>query len=113
EVDREAAQGAVDGVVAVVGDGGDTSLVREVLQDHALDQVVDVLLGEGQVNASVAFHFARTREVSHAGIEQDDAADRQRLHALQLWPRVRGRRGGRGQQHGTDGRGARGGGEPQ
>ena len=60
------AQGAVDRVVAVVGDGGDAAVRRQVAQGHRLDQVVDVLLGEGQVDAGVALDLAAAGEVADA-----------------------------------------------
>ena len=46
-----------DRLAGVVADGGDASLV-EVLEDHALEQVVDVALGERQIDPRVAFHLA-------------------------------------------------------
>ena len=50
---------AGDRLAAVVADGRDAAAV-EVLEDHALDQVVDVLLGERQIDASIAVDFAAT-----------------------------------------------------
>ena len=49
----------------VVADGGDASAV-EVFEHHALQQVVDVALGEGEIDAGIAFDFAARDEVADA-----------------------------------------------
>ena len=75
QIDREGFQRAVDRVERVVGDGGDHALL--VLEDHALDQVVDVADLEGQVDAGVALDLALALEVADAAAEQHDVLDRQ------------------------------------
>src|SRR5262249_35190016 len=62
--------------LAVVADGRDVAAAG-VLQDHAFDQVVDVLDGKGQIDASVSLHFAFALEVADAAAEQNDMIDRQ------------------------------------
>src|SRR5437660_772421 len=52
QVQGEAVQGACDGCGGVVGHGRDLAAV-EVAQDHRLEQVVDLLGGEGEVDPGV------------------------------------------------------------
>src|SRR5207302_6089193 len=65
EVDGEGLQCLVDGVVAVVGNRADVT-AAEVLQDHALEQVVNVLHGEGEVHPGVSLHRSFPLEVTDA-----------------------------------------------
>ena len=62
--------------MAVVVDGADLAAV-EVLQHHALEQVVDVLDREGEVDAGVALDGALALEVADAAGEQHHLRDRQ------------------------------------
>ena len=54
---------AGDRLAAVVADGGDAPAV-EVLEDHALEQVVDVLFRERQVDPRVAVDLAASARSS-------------------------------------------------
>ena len=76
QVDGEDFERPLDGGVAVVADGGDVA-AAQVLQHHALEQVVDVLDGEGQVDAGVALDLALALEVADAAGEQHHLRDRQ------------------------------------
>ena len=60
----------------VVADGGDVA-AAPVAEHHRLQQVVDVLHGEGQVHPGVAVDLALALEVAHARAEQHHLADRQ------------------------------------
>ena len=55
-----------------------------VLDDQALDEVVDVGRGELQIDAGVALDLARALEVADAAVEQNDLRDRQLLGRLEL-----------------------------
>ena len=76
ELDGIALQGAIDGVVAFVADGADVAAAH-VLQDHALEQVVDILDAEGEVDAGLALDLAFTLEVADAAGIKDDLGNGQ------------------------------------
>src|SRR5262249_32967370 len=78
----------------VVVDGAD--LPAAVLQDQALQEVVDVLGVELQIDPRAAVELPLALEVADAAAEQDDAGDRQ-LRAAR--PGGLGEDGGRGSQH--------------
>src|SRR5262249_22056592 len=61
EVECEALERLLDGVVAVVADGRDLAAAR-VLHDQALQQVVDVGGGKGEVDPAGAVQFALALE---------------------------------------------------
>ena len=67
--DGEAAQPLLQRVVGAVADGGDVPAV-EVLHDHALQEVVDVLDLELQFHLGVVGDLSVVVEVAHAGAEQ-------------------------------------------
>ena len=54
---------ARDRLAAVVADGGDASAV-EVFQDHALQEVVDVLFREGEIDPRIAVDLAASARSS-------------------------------------------------
>ena len=91
EVDGEGLQRLLDGRLAVVADGADDA-AAQVLQHHALEQVVDVLHREGQIDARGAFDAPFALEVADAAGVQDRLCHRQRW-AGDLRSRRDGRRG--------------------
>src|SRR2546430_131844 len=58
QVDGERTEGARDRLARVVAHRADAALA-EVFEDHALEQVVDVGLGERQIDPRVPLHLAR------------------------------------------------------
>ena len=74
EVDAEGRERARERVFAAVADGRDPAAAF-VLQDHALEQVVDVLDVEFHFDLGVAFDLPGMLEKRHAGAEHDDAFD--------------------------------------
>ena len=68
QVDGEAGQSAGDRLAAIVAHRCNPAAV-EVLQDHTLEQVVDVGFGEGQIDAGFALDIAATREVADTRVE--------------------------------------------
>ncbi len=77
EIEREAAQDFVDGILAVVSYRGNLA-AAEVLQHQAFEEIVDVGGGEGQIHVGVARDVPFTLEIADAAVEQHDLADRQR-----------------------------------
>ena len=71
QIDREALQRLGDRVFRAVGDGRDLAAV-EILDDHALQQVVDVVGLELHFHLGVVVDLAGVLEESDAGTEQDD-----------------------------------------
>ena len=76
QVDGETLQGFLDGVMAVVADGRNVAAAA-ILEHHALQEVVDVLNGEGEVDAGVAVHLTLALKVADAAGEEDHLRDRQ------------------------------------
>ncbi len=76
QVDGEGLEGAFDGSVGVVGDGGDVAAVQ-VTHHHALEQVVDVCHRERQIDPGVALHLPFPLEVAHSAAEQHHLTNRQ------------------------------------
>src|SRR5262249_34699231 len=76
QVEGESFQRALDRFLAVVADGADLAVAR-ILQDKALEQIVDVGGGEGEVDARVAFDLAFALKVADAAAEEDDLGQRQ------------------------------------
>ncbi len=75
QVDGEGLQRLGDRVTGAVGDGRDPA-AAEVLQHHALEQVVDVLDAEAEIDRGIPFHRAAMLEVADPGTEQDHPLDR-------------------------------------
>src|SRR5207248_2139742 len=71
QVEGEGAQGPLGRLLAVVADGGQLALAG-VLEDQALEQVVDVRGGEGQLDPGVPLDGALALEVAQAAGEEDD-----------------------------------------
>jgi len=71
QIDGEALEGLVDGVLGAVADGRDLPAV-EVLHDHALKQVVDAVHLEIHLHGGVALHLAGVLEEPDPGAEQHD-----------------------------------------
>src|SRR5262249_27320315 len=94
EIDREAAQRFFNRILPVVTHDADFPLAQ-VLQDHALEQVVHVADGELQIDAGVAFDFALALKVADPAAEEDDLRQRQaggrRIARVLLGYEVRGR----------------------
>ena len=76
QVDGERLERLGDRVLAAVVDGGDLA-AAEVLQDHALEQVVDVVDVELQIDVAIPFDLAVVLEEAHAGAEQHHPLQRQ------------------------------------
>src|SRR5205085_43390 len=74
EIEGEALERLLDRFLAVVADDADATVVG-VLQDHALEQVIDVGDAEGHVNAAVAVDGALALEIANAGVKEDDMAE--------------------------------------
>ena len=72
EVDGEGLERLLDGRLAVEADGTDLA-AAEVLDNEALEQVVDILDGEGEVDVRIALDVAFALEIADAAIEEDDA----------------------------------------
>jgi hypothetical protein len=77
QVDGERAQRLLDGRLAVVVDGADVPAPL-VFQDHALQEVVDVLHRKRQVDAGVALDLAFALEIADAAGKEHDLGDGQR-----------------------------------
>src|SRR5262249_20289797 len=77
QIEGEALECLLDGFLAVVVDDANAAVVG-ILQDEALEQVVDVADAEGHVHALIAFDGALALEVADAGAEQDDMRQWQR-----------------------------------
>ena len=71
QIDGETAQRLGDRVFRAVGDGRGLPAV-EILHDHALQQVVDVVEFELHLDFGVILHLAGAFEESDAGAEQHD-----------------------------------------
>src|SRR5262249_51621409 len=76
QVEREALERLFNRVVAVVADRRDLSAAG-VLHHQALQQVVDVGGGKGEVDPAGAVQFALALEIAHATAEEVDVRDRQ------------------------------------
>src|SRR5262249_11352100 len=76
QIEREALERLLHGVLAVVADGSDLAAAG-VVKHEALEQVVDVLHGEGQVDALVTVDFALALEVADAAGKQHGLRDGQ------------------------------------
>ena len=74
QVDANVCQRLGERVFAAVADGRDSSAAY-VLQDHALEQVVDVLDVELHFDLGVAVDLAGVLEKGHARAEHDDPLD--------------------------------------
>jgi hypothetical protein len=75
QVDGEAPQCLLDGIMAVVADRRDVA-AAQVLQHEALEQVVDVINRKRQINAGVPLDFTFSLVVANATAEEDDLRDR-------------------------------------
>ena len=76
EIEGEAVQDLVDGIVAVVVDAADGAAAL-VLEDHALERSLMSRGGKGEIDVGVAVHEAVALEVADAAVEQDDVLDGQ------------------------------------
>src|SRR5262245_54519679 len=80
EVHRERFQRAVHGIEAVAADGAYLPLV--VLDDHTLEEVVDVTNLKSQIDARVALDLSAALEIADAAAEENDISQRQRRSRL-------------------------------
>ena len=105
EVQGEAFESTGDGVPRRVGDAGNGPAIH-VTKDKALQEVVDLAGGKGELHAGVPVHHAVVLEVPDAAGEQHEA--RERNHGvLFLGLRCRGKRK-RGERKQREHRNARG-----
>ena len=84
QVDGERLQGQFNRLQIIVGDGGDL-LAAAILDDHALEHVVDAFLGEGEVDAGLAVNLAFALVVGDAAAEEHDLVDGELGRAGRGW----------------------------
>jgi hypothetical protein len=77
QIDSEAGERLRDRFPAVIAYRRHTAAI-EILQNHALEKVVDIRLGKGEIDAGIALDFAATGEVADAAVEEDYSRHRQR-----------------------------------
>ena len=76
DVDPEAGQAARDRLARAVPNRLDPTAV-EIQQDHGLEDVVDLVGGEGELDVDIAVHEPVPLEVAHARAVQGDGGDGQ------------------------------------
>jgi len=91
QVDGERPQGHLDGIAVVVIHSADLAAVA-VVQDEALEQVVNVCRGELQVNAGVAFDGAFALKIADAAAEEDTCLTGSWAAPDCGWPQTAGER---------------------
>src|SRR5207302_218928 len=88
QVERKALESFADGIVAVVANHADLAAVR-VLQDQALEQIVEIGSRKGEIDLCISLHHSLALKVTDAAAEENDLRDRETGPRLAL--RVHGR----------------------